>query len=670
MNRQRQKSDGGASALGRLLQARELGIAGILLALMLFMSWHSTAFMTTDNMLDVGMDCSVLVLVSIGMMLVILTGGVDISVGSIMALSGMAVGLLLMAVPGIPPIVAVALGAGVGMVAGSINGGLIVLGNVPPVIVTLGTMSVFRGLTFILCYTFNGGKSVSADRLPATFKAFPRVEVLGLPSLIWFALLAVVGFTYFLNHTMTGRKVYAIGSNAQAARLAGIGVGRLTFLAYLLTGALAGAGGVLWASRLAAAESSAALGFEFIAITAVVLGGVNIAGGSGSVLGVLLGAVLIGTITNSLNLARVSPFWKLAINGAIILLAVIVDKRMSRKSAARGNEAATVMTGKPVVPWEWVLLSIFIVFNAYMALTTRHYLDVYNLCDMTMVFSEKAMLAMIVAFIIITGNIDLSVGSMMALSSVSMAVAFRAGMGIWPAAALGIGVGGLCGLVNGLIIARLRISSIIVTLATFSLYRGIASVMLGDQAVSGFPESFTYLGCGYIGDSPVPFSLGVVVALATVMGLVLHQTRFGRTVYAIGRNERTCYASGIPVARAKALLFTLSGLFAGVAAMFLTSRIGNTRPNIATGFELEVITIVILGGVMISGGAGKFWGVMLSVFLVGTIRYGIGLHNINAQYMFLIIGGLLIISILINNLTAWLTSQRELARAIAGARQE
>jgi len=669
VGRQRGKSDGGISTLERLLQARELGIAGILLALALFMSWHSTAFMTPDNMLDVGMDCSVLVLVSIGMMLVILTGGIDISVGSIMALSGMAVGLLLMALPGIPPVLAVALGAGVGMVAGSINGGLIVLGNVPPVIATLGAMSVFRGLTFILCYAFNGGKSVSADRLPAAFKALPRVEVLGLPSLIWFALLAVVGFYYFLNHTMTGRKIYAVGSNAQAARLAGIGVGRITFLAYLLTGALAGAGGVLWASRLAAAESSAALGFEFIAITAVVLGGVNIAGGSGSILGVLLGAVLIGTITNSLNLARVSPFWKLALNGAIILLAVIVDKRMSRKSAARGNEAATVMTGKPVVPWEWVLLGIFIVFNAYMALTTRHYLDIYNLCDMTMMFSEKAMVGMIVAFIIITGNIDLSVGSMMALSSVSMAVAFRAGMGIWPATALGIGVGGLCGLVNGLIIARLRISSIIVTLATFSLYRGIASVMLGDQAVSGFPESFTYLGCGYIGDSPVPFSLGVVIVLAIVMGLLLHQTRFGRTVYAIGRNERTCYASGISVARTKVLLFTLSGLFAGVAAMFLTSRIGNTRPNIATGFELEVITIVILGGVMISGGAGKFWGVMLSVLLVGTVRYGIGLRNINAQYMFLIIGGLLIASILINNLTAWLTSRRELARAIPGAHQ-
>lgn len=649
--------------LQRLLQARELGIACLLCVLMLFMSLRNDAFLTADNLLDVGMDCSVLVLVAIGMMLVILTGGIDISAGSTMALSGMTVGLLLMNHKGIPPLVAVGLGAGVGVIAGSINGGLIVLGKVPPVIATLGTMSVFRGLTFILCYAFNGGKSVSADKLPAAFKAFPRVEIAGVPVLIWFAVLTAAGFYYFLNHTMTGRKIYAVGSNSQAARLAGIGVGTVTFLAYLLTGTLAGAGGVLWASRLAAAESSAAQGFEFLAITAVVLGGVNIAGGSGSILGVLLGAVLISTITNSLNLAKVSPFWKLAINGCIILFAVIVDKRLSGRSSARGNEAATRMTGKPVVPWELVLLGIFLVFNVVMVMTTKHYLDVCNLLDMTMMSSEKAMLAMIMTFIVITGNLDLSVGSTMALSSVSMAVAFRAGLGIWPAAALGVFAGGLCGMMNGLIVARLRISSIIVTLATFSLYRGIASVMLGDQAVSGFPKAFKYLGNGYIGNTPVPFSLLVVVVMAVVMGLILHQTAFGRTVYAIGRNERTCRASGIPVAATKVLLFTLSGLFAGVAGMFLASRIGNTRPNIATSFELDVITIVILGGVMISGGVGRFYGVMLSVLLVGTIRYGVGLRNINAQYMFLIVGGLLIASILINNLTAWLASQRELAKA-------
>ena len=158
MSNQPEPANVAPSTLQRLLQTRELGIAGLLLALMLFMSWYSPAFMNTDNMLDVGMDCSVLILVSIGMMLVILTGGIDISVGSIMALAGMTVGLLLMKMPGIPPLVAVALGAVVGMLAGCVNGGLIVLGKVPPVIATLGTMSVFRGLTFILCYAFNGGK--------------------------------------------------------------------------------------------------------------------------------------------------------------------------------------------------------------------------------------------------------------------------------------------------------------------------------------------------------------------------------------------------------------------------------------------------------------------------------------------------------------------------------
>ena len=659
-------ASGGSQPWQRLLQARELGIGGLLLLLAIFMTFRNDAFLTPGNVLDIGMDSSVLVLIAIGMMAVILTGGIDISMGSTMALSGMTVGLLVMNFPAIPVPLALVIGISVGSLAGAVNGGLVVLGKVPPVIATLGTMSVFRGLTFILCYALNQGKSVSADRLPTEFKAFTRIEILGVPSLIWIAILATLFFYYLLSHTITGRKIYAVGSNAQAARLAGIGVGKVTFLSYLLAGALAGAGGVLWASRYASAESSAAMGFEFVAITAVVLGGVNIAGGSGSILGVVLGALLIGSITNSLNLARISPFWKLGINGAIILIAVIVDKRLSRRTAAHSDDAATLMTGKPAVPWELVLLAIFLIFNVSMALTTPHYLDMYNLFDMTVMFSEKAILAMIVAFVIITGNIDLSVGSTMALSSVSMAIAFRSGMNIWLAALLGIGVGALCGLLNGLVVARLRISSIIVTLATFSLYRGIASVLLGDQAVSGFPESFTWLGCGYIGDSPVPFSLVVVVVMAVIMGLVLHTTRFGRTVYAIGRNERTCYASGIPVARTKVLLFTLSGLFAGIASVFLASRIGNTRPNIATGFELEVITIVILGGVMISGGTGKFWGVMLAVFLIGTIRYGLGLHNINAQYMFLIIGGLLIVSILVNNFTGWLTSQRELARAAAG----
>ena len=303
-----------------------------------------------------------------------------------------------------------------------------------------------------------------------------------------------------------------------------------------------------------------------------------------------------------------------------------------------------------IVQWEFILLMIFVLFNFIMSFTHSNYLRVTNLFDTTFIFSEKAIIALIMTFIIITGNIDISVASMMGLSSVVLATLFRAGMNIWLSSFIGLGVGTFCGFLNGFIITRVRLPSLIITLANFSFYRGIAYVILGDEAVSGFPKPFLYLGRGYIGNSPVPFILVFFIALAVMAGIILHRTKFGRTVYAIGWNEQTCYASGIPVDRTKLLLFTISGFMAGLAAVFITSRIGNTRPSIATGFELEIITIVILGGVMITGGVGKMWGVFLSIFLVGTIRYGLGLHNIPGQYMLIVTGSLLIVSILMNNL--------------------
>jgi rhamnose transport system permease protein len=325
-------------------------------------------------------------------------------------------------------------------------------------------------------------------------------------------------------------------------------------------------------------------------------------------------------------------------------------------------------TSSFVVQWEFILLLIFILFNFAMSFTHSNYLRITNLFDTTFIFSEKALVALIMTFIIVTGNIDISVASMMGLSSVVLATLFRAGMNIWLASLVGLGVGTFCGFLNGFIITRVRLPALIITLANFSFYRGIAYVILGDEAVSGFPESFLYLGRGYIGNSPVPFILVFFIVLAVIAGVILHRTRFGRTIYAMGWNENTCYASGIPVDRIKLLLFTVSGFMAGLAAVFITSRIGNTRPNIATGFELEIITIVILGGVMITGGVGKMWGVFLSIFLVGTIRYGLGLHNIPGQYMLIVTGSLLIISILMNNLIVSYVERRYL-RVMAALEQ-
>lgn len=299
--------------------------------------------------------------------------------------------------------------------------------------------------------------------------------------------------------------------------------------------------------------------------------------------------------------------------------------------------------------WETMLFLIFVIFNIIMSLTTSYYMNAQSILDMTFIFMEKGLVALIMTLIIITGNIDLSVASIMSLSSVIMAVSFQSGINIWFSVIISILAGTFCGFLNGFIVTRLSLPSMIITLATFSFYRGISYVILGDKAVSGFTDKFTYIGQGYIGSTKIPFPLVVFVIMAVIFSVILHKTFMGRMIYAIGWNENACFASGIPVKKIKLILFTLSGLISSVAAMFLTARIGNTRPNLATGFELEIITIVILGGVMISGGIGNMPGVIISIFLIGTIRYGLGLHNVPGQIMLIISGALLILSILINN---------------------
>lgn len=187
----------------------------------------------------------------------------------------------------------------------------------------------------------------------------------------------------------------------------------------------------------------------------------------------------------------------------------------------------------------------------------------------------------------------------------------------------------------------------IITLATMTIYRGIAYIILEDQASGGFPEWFQYLSWGYVG--PIPFSLLMFIILAVVFGMLLHKSAFGRQVYAMGNNETTSRYSGIKVNRNKVIIFTLMGLMAGACALFLTSRMASTRPNVAQGYELDVIAMVVLGGVSTAGGKGNMLGAILAVFIVGYLRYGLGLINISAQVMMIIIGLLLIGSVLASN---------------------
>ena len=327
-----------SETLKRLRASRELGIAGVLAVVVVLVSIRSPVFLSIDNLHDIIVDVAILAIMALGMMMVFATGGIDISVAGNLAFSGMIVAIVTSNNWNIPPWISLIMGLVIGCLLGAVNGTLIVGANINPIIATLGTMSIFRGTTFIINFASEQGTWISADRFPTAFKDFTRSTTLFIPNLIFIALVVYLIFFFMLYHTRFGRNVFAVGSNEQGARFVGIAVKRVKFIVYALNGALAGLGGVLWVSRFTSAQTDSATGFEFTVITAAVLGGTKITGGSGSVVGVLTGSLLIGVINNALNLARINPFWKLAINGFIVLVAIIVDKSILDRNKAKALE--------------------------------------------------------------------------------------------------------------------------------------------------------------------------------------------------------------------------------------------------------------------------------------------------------------------------------------------
>lgn len=319
-----------------VVRYREVGIGLVLLVLAALVSLRNPAFLTLTNLRDIVLNISILVIVALAQSMVIITRGIDLSVGSIIGLTAMMVAFTVSAFPHMAPVLTLPLGMMLGAALGSFNGLLIAGGGVPPIIATLGTLSIYRGLIFV----YSGTKSsINAFELPAGFRQLAKGSPVGVPNLILFALVVVVGVYYFLRYTRTGRDIYTIGSNPDAARFAGIPYERVVFLVYVVSGLLCGLAGVLWVARFESAQTNTALGFELQTIAAPVVGGVSTLGGSGNVVGVILGSFLLGIISNALTLIQISPFWQLAAQGFLILLAVIADallvRRVQRMSARK-----------------------------------------------------------------------------------------------------------------------------------------------------------------------------------------------------------------------------------------------------------------------------------------------------------------------------------------------
>ena len=299
--------------------------------------------------------------------------------------------------------------------------------------------------------------------------------------------------------------------------------------------------------------------------------------------------------------------------------------------------------------WETVLALLLIATIVMNSLLSPYFLDVDNLFDSTYTFSEKAMIALPMSLLIISREIDVSVASIIALSAVLMGLAASAGTALSIVVLVGVASGLAAGLINGLLVTGLSVHSIVVTIGTLSLYRGIATAIVTDGAFTKFPQGLFFFGRYHIG-GVVPFEFVFYAFVSLLFGVLLHFTIYGRRIFAIGNNPDAARYSGIAVKRYRIAIFAATGLMSGVAAVFLVSRLGSVRLSIAQGWELHVITMVVLGGVSISGGVGSILGVTLSVFLIGMLMFGLSLVNVEAITINLSLGVLLLLAIAVPSL--------------------
>ena len=311
-----------SNLLWTLIRVREAGISTFILILVVAVTLRAPSFLTFKNFNEILLNISILAIVALAQTMVILTKGIDLSVSSIIGLVAMMVAFVVEQSPDMSLLLVVVLGMALGAVLGMFNSIVIAYGNVPPIIATLGTLSIYRGLVFY----YSQGTWINSFELPQNFKLLSKGTPLGLPNMVIIAIVVAVVVYYFLKYTRTGRDIFAVGSNPDAAQFAGIRKQRIIFLVYVISGLLSGLAAVLWASRFESAQTNTALGFELQTVAAAVVGGVSISGGVGTVPGVLLGALLLGIIQNALTLIRISPFWQLAAQGLLILIAVISDK--------------------------------------------------------------------------------------------------------------------------------------------------------------------------------------------------------------------------------------------------------------------------------------------------------------------------------------------------------
>jgi rhamnose transport system permease protein len=292
---------------------------------------------------------------------------------------------------------------------------------------------------------------------------------------------------------------------------------------------------------------------------------------------------------------------------------------------------------------ELLLLLVLVGTIIVMARLSPHFLSTGNIFNITRFIAEIGIISLGMTAVILTGGIDLSVGSVLGMSGIVMGALFAGGVPIWLAAVAAVAVGGLAGALNGFLVVSTRVHSLVVTLATLAIFRGIALGISQGQSYRGFPKSFFLLGQGYLG--PIPVQLLLFALLVVIFAVLLSRTVFGRALYALGHNENAARFSGIDIDRVKVIVFTLTGLLSGLAAVIFVSRVSSARGDAGQLVELDAITAVVLGGTALTGGRGSVWGTLLGLLLIGVVRNGLTLAFVPLEVQAVFVGAILILAV-------------------------
>lgn len=299
--------------------------------------------------------------------------------------------------------------------------------------------------------------------------------------------------------------------------------------------------------------------------------------------------------------------------------------------------------------WETMLILLLLAVNIFNIFASPNYANAKNILNATRDFLDKAIVVFPMAFVLMLGEIDISVASIMALSATIMGVAYRAGVPMGGAIVIALLTGTVCGFINGIILVKFpELSSMIVTLSTQIIFRGIAQIILETNSVGGFPKWFTRIASGKIGGY-VPYILIFVIIEALFFAYLLHYTKFGRRCRAMGNSTTVAKFSGVRTDRIKLIVYTMAGLFSAIAAVYLASKMSSVRPDVAKGYELDIIAMAVLGGVSTSGGKGRIFGAALAIMVIGYLRYGLGLINASSQIIMIVVGALLIFAVAVPN---------------------